>query len=614
MAKHLNAAILVCLSVVIFLEGSARADYVNLTGAENARNIAEIRVENDRVKVTLEVFVEDLGKFLEILPDEFFEGSDVKPPPIAARMQRFSEETFRVTADGEVLQATLLLSEPRMRIKRDSPFAGMINPYTRQRIPGAPEDPRVLYAEIVYPFTGQPEKLEFFPPRDKQGRPAASIGFVTWHRGVTVNDFRFLSEKATLSLDWEDPWYSRFEQKPYKRWQEAGVRAFFYIEPYEVRYEILARVKDLSAWVDLGLRDPDVIEADEFESLKERIGAFFIENDKVLIDGKEHRPVLDRVTFVKYTLTRTIFIEKPEKMPVETALVGVIITYITEGIPQEVTTEWNHFSDRVRKVPTNAVDPAGPFPSYVTPDDRAFTWTNYLKTYTIPTAVEIGVDPELTSFGLPVGSLLCLVVLLPVGFGMRARRRNGRGIGVQAGLGAALVAGSVLLLPYLHVPVAKPAAMAPKVEDERAVEILHGLLRNVYRSFDFREEEDVYDRLAKSVSGDLLEEIYLQNRRSFEVQRAGGARAKVKEVEILDVAVEGHPDRPLAYVFNAEWTAMGEVGHWGHIHMRQNRYRADITAEPLAGAWRITGLELIEEERIDPYAQGPGRQPGGGGP
>ena len=78
----------------------------------------------------------------------------------------------------------------------------------------------------------------------------------------------------------------------------------------------------------------------------------------------------------------------------------------------------------------------------------------------------------------------------------------------------------------------------------------------------------------------------------------------MKEVEILDVTVGEHPDRSLAYVFNTEWTAMGEVGHWGRIHMRQNRYRADITAEPLDGAWRITGLELLEEERIDPYAQG----------
>jgi hypothetical protein len=45
------------------------------------------------------------------------------------------------------------------------------------------------------------------------------------------------------------------------------------------------------------------------------------------------------------------------------------------------------------------------------------------------------------------------------------------------------------------------------------------------------------------------------------------------------------------------------VGHWGHIHTRQNRYEAVVTIEPVEGAWRITGLELLEEERIDPYAQ-----------
>ena len=73
--------------------------------------------------------------------------------------------------------------------------------------------------------------------------------------------------------------------------------------------------------------------------------------------------------------------------------------------------------------------------------------------------------------------------------------------------------------------------------------------------------------------------------------------------------VESHPDRAMAYVFGAEWTAMGEVGHWGHIHMRQNRYRADVTAEPVDGAWRITSLELLEEERIDPYARAAGGAP-----
>ena len=48
---------------------------------------------------------------------------------------------------------------------------------------------------------------------------------------------------------------------------------------------------------------------------------------------------------------------------------------------------------------------------------------------------------------------------------------------------------------------------------------------------------------------------------------------------------------------------MGSVGHWGHIHIRKNQYEANITVEPMDGAWKITGLELLEEKRIDPNAQ-----------
>ena len=556
-----------------------RADYINLTGAENARNIAEILVENDRVRVRLEVFVQDLDKFVDLIPDDFFEGSEIEPPPVSE------------------------VSEPRMRTRRESPFAGMINPYTRQRIPGPPEDPRVLYAEIVYPFERRPHVLEFFPPFDEQGRPAASIGFVTYHRGVTVNDFRFLSEKATLRLDWEDPWYSSFEQKPYKRWQAEGVRIFFYMEPYEVRYEILARVKDLEAWIDLGLRGSEYIEEDEFEPLKTRIGEFFMENERVLIDGKEIRPILDRVSFVKYTLTRTIFITRPERMPIETALVGVIITYLTDGIPKEVTVDWNHFSHRVQKVPTNAVDPAGPFPSYVTPEDRTFTWTNYLKKYEIPTVAAIEVDRDLTTMYLPAGTLLCALMLLSVGWKAAFRRKSGQPIRPYLGFAAALVAAGILLFPLARVPIARPAALAPEVDDEQGRAILQELLKNIYRAFDFREEEDVYDRLALSASGELLEEIYLQNRRSFAVARAGGAQARVKEVEIREVEVNEVDDNPLGLLFRAEWTATGEVGHWGHVHIRQNEYRADITVEPVDGSWKVTALELLDEKRVDPLAR-----------
>jgi len=583
----------------------AKADWINLSGAESAPNIAEIYINQDHVRIELEIFVNDMVTFERLIPDDFFKGTNIKRPALAERMRLFSKEDFQIVDDkGRNLQGELKLIEPRFRKERPSLYAGKINPYTGRRIPGPPEDKRVLYAELVYPFKQKPSSLTFIPPLDEKFKVSkVAIGFVTYHNRVPINDFRYLSEPSTLTLDWDDPWYSEFDKKALKRWQRGGVMSFLYIEPYEVRHEILARVKDLEAWIDLGLRGNEFIEADENEQLKKRVGEFLMQRDKVLIDGKQLRPILDRTAFVKYTMTRTFFIEQPEQLPINTALVGVIITYLTEGIPQEVTSEWDLWSDRIQKVPADAVDPAGPFPSYLTPDDNVLTWTNFLKTYKIPTVAKIEVDESLTTLKIPLASALCLLALLPVALQIRKRRKNGKPLSLYIGLVVVLIAGSVLLYPLLKVAVAKPAAMAPKMTDKDSVIVLDSLLKNIYRSFDFREEEAVYDRLATSVSGDLLSEIYLQNRRSLVVTQAGGARARVKEVEILDVDVNHLKDRPLGLLFHAKWTAMGTVGHWGHIHMRKNQYEANITVEPVDGAWKITDLELLEEKRIDSYAQ-----------
>ena len=603
--NNLKKILLLLITFTLMTMSSAEADWINISGAQNAPNIAEIYINDDHVKIELEIFVNDMVAFDRLLPDEFFKGSNIRRAPLEERMTRFSNEDLQIIADnGQKLQATLKLIEPRFRRARPMPVPWKINPYTGQPIPGPPEDKRILYAELVYAFMQKPKSLTIIPPLDEEGKISkVPIGFMTYHKGAPLHDFRYLSEPSKVTLDWADPWYSVFKKKVLRRWQLGGVMSFLYIEPYEVRHEILARVKDLAAWIDLGLRGDEFIEIDENEPLKKRVGEFFLKRDKTLIDGRQLRPILDRVSFVKYSTTASIFVEQPEQLPINTAMVGVIITYLTDGIPQTVTNEWDLWSERVQKVPTDAIDPAGGLPSFVTPDDNVLTWTNFLKTYQMPTVAAVGVDDSMTTLKIPLASFLCLLALLPLGLQIRKRRKNvGSSIGLHIGLAVLFIVGSVVLYPFFKVAVAKPAVLAPKMTDDKAVTVLNSLLKNIYRSFDFREEEDVYDRLATSVSGNLLSEIYLQNRKSMVVTQAGGARARVKEVEILDVDVNQLDNRSLGLLFHARWTAMGSVGHWGHIHIRQNQYEANITVEPVDGAWKITGLELLEEKRIDPYA------------
>jgi len=599
------SSIFVLVLIVCFLSPvRAIADWISLSGAENAPNIAEINIHNDHVRLELEVFVDDIAIFDDLIPDVFFKDIKIKRRPLKDRLGHFSSHGLQIIdSKGRHLQAQVQLAEPRFRKERPSPYAGKINPYTRQRIPGPPKDKRVLYVKLIYPFEGRPDSLTFIPPLDKDTKISkVSIGFITYHKGVLINDFRYLSEPSTLTLDWADPWYSEFDKKTLKRWQRGSIMSFLYIEPFEVRHEILARVKDLEAWIDLGLRGEEFIEADENEPLKQRVGEFFLQQDKVLIDGRKLKPILDRTAFVKYARTGSTFLTQPERLPVHTAMVGIIVTYVTKELPQEVTSEWNLWSNRIQKIPANAIDPAGPFPSYLTPDDNILTWTNYLKTYQMPNVAEIEIDESLTTMKIPLASVLCLMVLVPLGWQISKQKKDNRSIGIHLALAVVFIAGSIGLYPFLHLAVAKPAVLAPKMPDKNAVTVLDSLLNNIYRSFDFREEEDIYDRLATSVSGDLLSEIYLQHRKSMVVSQAGGAQARVKAIEILDVDVSHPDDRGLSLLFRANWTAMGTVGHWGHIHSRKNQYEANITVEPVDGAWKITGLELLEEKRIDSYA------------
>jgi hypothetical protein len=122
------------------------------------------------------------------------------------------------------------------------------------------------------------------------------------------------------------------------------------------------------------------------------------------------------------------------------------------------------------------------------------------------------------------------------------------------------------------------------------------LLHNVYRAFDFRGEEEIYDLLARSASGELLTNIYLETRRGLELANQGGARVKVKDVDVLETKLLGRSGQS----FNVEsrWNVSGSVGHWGHIHQRSNAYHALLEISELDGAWKLTGLEILEEERL----------------
>ncbi len=73
-----------------------------------------------------------------------------------------------------------------------------------------------------------------------------------------------------------------------------------------------------------------------------------------------------------------------------------------------------------------------------------------------------------------------------------------------------------------------------------------------------------------------------------------------QDVEIVEVKAQ--PTRDGADLsLQVVWAARGEVDHWGHRHSRRNLYEAIVDLGLVESAWKIVGLETLEERRIEPF-------------
>ncbi len=255
----------------------------------------------------------------------------------------------------------------------------------------------------------------------------------------------------------------------------------------------------------------------------------------------------------------------------------------------EILIDWNLFSEAVPRIEATTTDPFGGATMILSPDTNRWVWKSRLSGYRVPVIEEILVEKR----PLPAVSIVLFVVAAGLYIGGRHHKKL-------------LVAKPVLvvmallgfgLYPFVGFPVEFPWLTRWTPSVDRSTIILEGLLTNVYRAFDARDENRVYDRLAMSVAGGQLAQIYLQNRRSLELENRGGARANVDKVEILSIeSVKRSKD--MGFVADTVWTVSGSVSHYGHTHYRRNKNHAIVTFVVDGNLWKIRGIELIEEKRL----------------
>ncbi len=570
---------ILCLALLLPL--IAFGDAMVMTRAMTASTIAEIYIEKEMVRVELEIGMADIPGFKNILPDAIYEKMGNEPIPADQRIDRFFKEDFVIEADGKTLPGLIRQMEPRKRIIRDE--------ITGEPLPNQGEGEDILFAEFIFPLVENPESLSIQPPKNEQGYTSASIGMMVYHRGLPVMDFRYLSRKETLQLDWEDPWYSRFQNKNLWRQYNEPISVFLYAEPFETRVEVIVRPKDIQQWHDLGIQGLETIPVDMQPELKQKVADFLMAELNLTIDGEQVAANVQRVNFLKRTLKSSMVIDPPEELDAISATLGVIFSAPTETLSQESSVTWNLFSPKMQVVRAAATDEAGPLPYKLSPDDNVLVWKNFLKHPTIPSIKALAPPQTTKQIKVPLGTILCLILFIPlVRTMLREKGKRAAGLG-----GGVVLACAVFIYPFLGFPVSVPAS--PELTDEASTELVSGLLENVYSSFDFRDESTIYDALDQSLVGDLLTDVYLQTKRSLELASQGGASVKVKAVVLEQAEFE-----PMENGFraNCTWDVLGSVGHWGHIHQRVNRYNAELNIQPVEGQWKITDLEILEEQRI----------------
>ena len=590
MQNTLRTIVAAVLFLTIAIAPAARADWINLTGAETAHNIAEITVLDDRVNVRLEIYVGNLKTFSDLIPDRLLRKDAPARAPLAERLPHFAKKVFRVLGpDGMPLPVEAKVIEPRIRVDRQSPFAGMINPTTRQRVPGAPSDKRVLYAELDYPFDGKPDNLTFVPPTDESGIPAVNIGFIAYHKAVPIIDFRYLSAPAELALDWQDPWYTKFGNPNLKRHHKSALMSFLYVEPREVRHEVLIRARELQDWADLGLDKDAVIGIEEQSTVKERAGAFFVTRNPLSIDGKAAAPVSSRVEFLDISLTGLQVIEDPKPLDLSTAIVGVILSYPVKHLPKQAAVQWDLFNERAERVPATAIDPAGPLASYIEADDPNFEWRNHLLKYQEPKVEPVTLNSG-GSVSISLLSVMFMVLALAATvLAVRPWRGSRTLWAVTAGLN---IAAAVLLVRVAAVDVQLPLAGPP--DETASAQIVTAVLTNVNHAFLENQPDKLRRALGVVVAEDKLGDVEPELRRALAVKITGGGIARVDKIGDLTVKDVAALNGAAGFSSLAEWSARATAGHWGHVHRRDIRFRALIEMVRTEGAWKLAGLTVVD--------------------
>lgn len=552
-------------------------------------------VTRTKAVVRIQMFAEDLILFQGLEPDE---QDLISPEDLERGLEQHKEfllEKFSVrNVDGELVKGQITDLKPF-----EIPAEG---------IPSTEMMQHTATYEIEYPFATPPEFLtiqqdisdpNFIVPGEM------SLNVHQAGTGLNYSERLLPGGSTTIRFDWEqtlsedasdaewDSWFEKQREATLGITSYGSVYSFIYIEPVEIRHEMLIPLATLSTILHVEHQDPAFVEVSEQDAIRESIRKWLADDNPVLINGTRVRPEFTRIDFYSLSLSDFATQAEAQRVSIASGRAGIIMTYRTpDDVVRDVSLSWATFYSSMKKVP--AVVIAYPdsmdrfeFSRFNAPEDNTLTWE--CKPENLPTRiVAVRADlPEIPTLSVPVGGVAALVA---AALSLLITQRIAKVVAV----GVLLTAAASLWSPTA-ITIAHPWKQPAELSTDQAKAVFTSLHQGIYRSLDFGNEERIYDVLATVVEGDLLEDIYLQLRKSLELREQGGAMARIRSItyEDLQVIPREQTQTPWpGFQFRSTWIVDGTVEHWGHVHERKNEFTAVFTMQPRDGDWKITRMDL----------------------
>lgn len=381
---------------------------------------------------------------------------------------------------------------------------------------------------------------------------------------------------------------------------DADVRIV--IDGRAVRFNMVMNLAFVDGLVGLLREDEEALHPVEYGAVQDALVDYFKEHNRVRIDGVAVTPVVRGFEVAEPDLS---LLPLFPRMGVRALIkLRLVLEYTAKTRPGKVAMKWGAYPPDIVLATPDGVPPVTvqaqlladgtdrvirfrqEEPEYVWHRDAAAAAARFLPVPQAAAAATVSVP--LLSVALLVGLLACVIV---------PRLRRALPI-----LGPVVVVAAVLSWDTARIEIATPAGSQLPSEQE-ALAIFQPLHANIYRAFDYTSESEIYDALARSVEGSLLDALYNQIYRSLIMQEEGGAVSRVKEVtpirtEVREIGLLPPGGRP-GFRVRARWRVLGVVHHWGHSHARTNEYEAEYAVALAEPGWRIAGHRVLESIRVE---------------